>query len=72
METSSKVAIFVSAALFFYLISPPIVYKVSSMTGFPMSDKSFTMLDAPLIPLVENVKPYAWLIALEADILNLD
>lgn len=71
-EHSGKLAIWVSIALILYLVSPPLVYKTAKAAGYPMSDKVFSTLYAPLFPLVENVKPYAWLIEIEADYLNLD
>jgi hypothetical protein len=71
-DHSGKLAIWGSIAIIIYLISPPLVYKTAKASGYPMSDKVFSTLYAPLFPLVENVKPYAWLIETEAEYLKLD
>lgn len=71
-DSSGRMAIWACIAIAVYLVSPPIVYKAAKAAGYPMSDKVFSTLYAPLFPLVENVKPYAWLIETEADLLDLN
>ena len=71
-ENSGRVALIFSLGLLFYLLSPPLVYKASQVSGIPLSEKAFMTIYAPLIPLIENVPPYAWLIQTEAEFLRLD
>lgn|GEM_PF-5154885 len=70
-EGSGKAAIWVAALISLYLISPPIVYKISLLTGTPMSERVFVIVYAPIFPLVQHVKPYAKLIEIEAKLLRL-